>query len=105
VQRVASASLDPSGKPLSRLLPPDWQITLQAWFPTARSALRVGLGSSDVLVFDGSHIWHRVELTDQGLVVDGRHTGGSSLRASSVTFRAVHGAVKIRSLVIQRMRR
>jgi len=105
VQRVATASLRAGGAALSRPLPPNWLITMEVWFPTSPSTLRIGLGSSDVLVFDGSHVWHRVELTRRGLIVDGRHTGSSALQASSVSLRAVHGPVEVRGLVIRRAAR
>ncbi len=75
---------------------------MEVWFPTSPSTLRVGLGSSVVLVFDGSHEWHHVELTRRGLVVDGRHTGSSLLQATSVSLRALHGPVEVRGLVIRR---
>jgi hypothetical protein len=102
---VPSASLKPNRAAVSRPLPPGWVITLEVWFSTTSSTLRVGLGAADVLVFDGSHIWHHVELTRRGLVVDGRHTGASLLQAASVSFRALHGAVEIRGLVIRRSTR
>jgi hypothetical protein len=101
---VARVSLVPGGAALSRPLPLRWVITMAVRFSTKPSTLRIGLGSSDVLVFDGSQIWHRVVLTRHGLVVDGRHTGSSSLRASSVSLRALHGGVEIRGLVIRRSR-
>jgi hypothetical protein len=75
---------------------------MQVRFLSARSTLRVDLGSTAVMVFDGSHIWHRVQLTTRGLVVDGRHTGASSLEGSSMTMRALHGNLNIRDLVIRR---
>ena len=102
LQRLAQASLVPGGAVVSRPLPPGWIITMEVRFSTRLSTLRVDLGSSDVLVFDGSNIWHRVVLTRHGLVVDGRHTGSSTLRASRVSLRAQHGEVEIRGLVIRR---
>jgi hypothetical protein len=77
---------------------------MEVWFPSAQSTLRVGLGSAAVLVFDGSHVWHHVELTTRGLMVDGHRTGGSPLEASRVTLRAMHGGIEIRGLVIRRSR-
>ena len=71
-------------------------------FAEGRSALAIGLGSTTATVFDGSHAWHRVALTRRGLVVDGRHSGGSAIEASSVTLRALHGPVDVRDLVIRR---
>jgi hypothetical protein len=105
LQRIGSLTLAANGKGVSWRLPPHWRITMQAWFPNDRSTLRMQLASSGVMVFDGSHVWHRVELTDQGLLVDGRHSGSSSLPASRVTVRAAHGPVKIRELVIRRTNR
>jgi hypothetical protein len=102
VQRVAELSLVPGGRALARPLPLNWSITLRARFPARRSALQVSLGSSIVTVFDGSHIWHHVTLTRHGLVVDGRRSGASSLEASTVRFRALHGPVEVRALVIRR---
>ncbi|HTX31175.1 MAG TPA: hypothetical protein VMD09_07305 [Solirubrobacteraceae bacterium] len=102
VQRVGSATLVAGAKGLSRPLPTSWMIRLRAWFADKRSTLRLELGSSTVMVFDGSHIWHRVEVTKRGVVVDGRRTGASELTASSVTLRAGHGPVEIRDLVISR---
>jgi hypothetical protein len=102
LQRVATASLLAGGRGLSRPLPPHWQITMLARFPGAQSTLRAELGSATVMVFDGSHIWHRVELTSAGLVVDGRRTNASALTASRVTLLATHGPVEIRGLVIRR---
>jgi hypothetical protein len=93
------------GKGVSWALPLNWTITMQARFPTAPSTLAAQLGSSTVMVFDGSHVWHHVELTSRGLVVDGRRTGASPLSASRVTLRAQHGPVEIRGLVIRRTRR
>ncbi|MBV8432190.1 MAG: hypothetical protein JO244_13565, partial [Solirubrobacterales bacterium] len=58
--------------------------------------------SAAVLVFDGSGVWHRVEVTRRGVVVDGRRTGSSSLEASRVSLRAEHSPLDIRGLVIQR---
>jgi hypothetical protein len=77
-------------------------IRLQARFPEKQSTLRLQLGSSNVMVFDGSHIWHRVQVTKQGVVVDGRRTGAAPLSAQSVTLHATHGTVEIRALVISR---
>lgn len=94
----------PGGAGLSRPLPLRWDITMEVRFSSKPSTLRIGLGSSDVLVFDGSLMWHHVMLTRRGLVVDGRHSGSSSLRASSVSLRALHGGVEIRGLVIRRTR-
>jgi hypothetical protein len=105
VQRVASATLEPGGSALSRPLPPNWVITMKVWFPAPQSTLRVGLGSAAVMVFDGSHIWHQVELTRQGLVVDGRRTGASPLDAARVSLRAQHGGVEIGGLLIRRTKR
>jgi hypothetical protein len=102
LQRVGSASLAAGGPGLSRPLPPHWEITMQARFPTSPSTLRAELGSTTVMVFDGSHTWHHVRLTSDGLVVDGRRTNASTLTASRVTFRAAHGPVDIRDLVIRR---
>lgn len=102
VQRVARATLAPNGDGLSRPLPPKWVITLRAWFPVKRSKLRLELGSTAVTVFDGSHIWHRVEVTTRGVVVDGHRTGAAPLAAPEVTMRAIHAAVDIRNLVIRR---
>lgn len=104
LQRVSRLTLQPSAKPMSWRIPPGWQITLQAWFPRAHSTLRVGVGSAAVMVFDGSHIWHRVELSSRGLVVDGRVSGGSVLRGSSMRLQALHGPVAVRRLVIRRSR-
>jgi hypothetical protein len=75
---------------------------MRAWFVSEKSTLRVELGSDTVMVFDGSHIWHRVEVTTRGVVVDGRPTGAAPLKASDVTLRATHGSVDIRGLVIWR---
>jgi hypothetical protein len=102
---VAQASLEPGGRPLSRPLPPNWTITMRVRFGAARSALQVVLGSTTVTVFDGSPIWHHVQVTRRGLVVDGRHSGASSLEASKVRLRAVRGRVDIRGLVINRTKR
>jgi hypothetical protein len=99
---VASTSLLPNGRALTRPLPPNWSIAMRARFRDVRSTLRVSLGSTVVSVFDGSHVWHRVALTRRGLVVDGHHSGAAPLQASSVTLRAVHGAVEILGLVISR---
>ena len=104
LQSLGSVTLAPGGKGLARPLPPDWEITMRVWFPTRPSTLRAELGSAAVMVFDGSHIWHRVELTSRGLLVDGQRTGTSSLPAASVTLRAEHGPVDIRELVIRRRR-
>jgi hypothetical protein len=95
----------PRGKPLSWRIPPRWAITMRAWFPQARSTLRVGVGSAAVMVFDGSRVWHRVELTSRGLVVDGRSSANSVMRGSSVKLEALHGPVDVRQLVIRRMAR
>jgi hypothetical protein len=100
VQRVGSATLAAGEHGLSRPLPLNWMIRLQARFPAKQSTLRLELGSSTVMVFDGSHIWHRVEVTKRGVEVDGRRTGAPKLTASSVTLRAQHGPVEIRGLVI-----
>ena len=105
VQRVGSLTLEPNGRALSRPLPPNWAISLEARFPAAQSRLRVGLGSTAVIVFDGSHAWHHVALTRRGLVVDGRRTGASPLEAARVMFRAERGPVEIRGLLITRSRR
>jgi hypothetical protein len=105
VQRVARVTLLPSGRSMSWRIPPHWAITMRVWFPKARSTLRVGFGSAAVMVFDGSHIWHRVQLTSQSLVVDGRPSGASRLRATKVTLEALHDAVEVRQLVISRTKR
>ena len=105
LQRVARVSLSAGGKGVSWSLPPNWMITMQAWFPAGPSTLRAQLGSATVMVFDGSHMWHHVQLTSRGLVVDGRRTGTSPLPASRVTLRALHGPVEIRGLVIRRIKR
>jgi hypothetical protein len=104
VQRVASATLQPNGPALSRPLPPNWVITMKVWFPARQSTLRLGLGSAAVMVFDGSHLWHRVQLTRHGLVVDGRRTSASPLDAVTVSLRAQHGGVEVRGLLIRRSR-
>jgi hypothetical protein len=75
---------------------------MRVWFPNERSTLRARLGSAEVMVFDGSQVWHHVKITDRGLVVDGRRNGSSSLPASTVVLRATHGPVEIRDLVIRR---
>ena len=75
---------------------------MRVWFGAAQSTLRVGLGSAAVMVFDGSHIWHHVVLTQRGLVVDGHRTGASPLEATRVSLRALHGRVEVRGLVIRR---
>jgi hypothetical protein len=64
----------------------------------------MGVGSSAVLVFDGSYVWHRVELRSRGLTVDGHASGGSGLSGSSVSLQALHGPVAVRQLVIRRGR-
>jgi hypothetical protein len=91
---------------MSWRIPVNWAITMRAWFPKPRSTLRVGVGSAAVMVFDGSRVWHRVQLTSRGLVVDGRPSGGSSnLSAMKVTLEALHGPVEVRQLVIRRTKR
>jgi hypothetical protein len=104
VQRVPRLMLLPGGKPMSWRIPPRWRITLQARFPGAHSTLRMGVGSSAVMVFDGSHVWHRVELRSRGLTVDGHASGGSGLRGTSVSLQAMHQPVDVRELVIRRGR-
>lgn len=102
VQRVPRLTLVPGGKPVSWRLPPRWRITLEAWFPRAHSTLRLGVESAAVMVFDGSHIWHRVQLSSRGLVVDGHASGGATLRGTSVKLDALHAPVAVRRLVIRR---
>jgi hypothetical protein len=102
VQRVGGAMLRPGGNALSLPLPRNWVIRLRVWFPVDQSTLRLGLGSAAVMVFDGSRIWHRVEVTPRGVVVDGRRTERSPLRGANVTFRAEHSPLDIRDLVIER---
>jgi hypothetical protein len=106
LQRVASLTLVPSGKSMSWRIPVNWAITMRVWFPRARSTLRVGVGSAALMVFDGSHVWHRVRLTSRGLVVDRRVSGGSSnLKATKVSLEALHGPVEVQRLVIRRTKR
>lgn len=90
---------------MSWRVPPHWLITMRVWFPQERSTLRLGTGSAAVMVFDGSHIWHRVRLSSAGLVVDGKAASGSNLTASKVTLEALHDPVEVRQLVIRRTAR
>ena len=76
--------------------------------PAARYFINVaeaGVGSEAVMVFDGSHIWHRVRLTSRGLTVDGRGSGASRLHATKLTLEALHDPVEVRQLVIRRTKR
>jgi hypothetical protein len=91
----------PGGPPLVRPLPAHWAISFDVRFadsPTA--ALRVGLGSSAVTIYDGGYSLHHAEITQRRLMVDGRISEIPATAASSVSLSAMHGAAAIQSMLI-----
>jgi hypothetical protein len=100
LQVVGETSLRPGQGALVRPLPRHWAISFQVRFAGHRDALKVGLGSSVVTIFDGGHGWHHARLTERMLTVDGRRSALAAGGASSVSLRATGGPARLRRLRI-----
>jgi hypothetical protein len=98
---VPSASLTPGRPALVRPLPADWAISFDVHFAGSRSAaLRVGIGSSAVTIYDGADAWHHAEITERHLMVDGRDSEIPASGATAVSLRALRGAAEVQSMLI-----
>ena len=84
----------------TRPLPPDWVISLDVRFASAKAALSMGLGSSAGLIFGGGAGWHHVEATRGVLSVDGRRSSLGAGSSANLSLRAQRGSVDVRSLLI-----
>jgi hypothetical protein len=100
VQAIDSAVLTPGHPPLTRLLPHQWSISFDVRFGAPRAALKIGLSSSVVTIYDGGRVWHRARLTERVLTVDGRTSALSAADATAVSLRASGGTAQIRGLRI-----
>lgn len=100
VQAVDSAVLAPGHPGLERRLPRHWSISFDVRFGAPRTALKVGLGSSVVTIYDGGLAWHHARLTERVLNVDGRNSALSATDAATMSLRASGGTAQIRGLRI-----
>lgn len=97
---VDAASLRPGQESLVRPLPRNWLISFNVRFDGPRDALKVGLGSSVVTIFDGGRDWHHARLTERVLSVDGHKSKLTATGATTASLRATGGEAQIRALRI-----